>query len=327
MKLKRADILLKAIVLAGAMTAFSVGSWAAPGICANANTDTGTGGTGMGGTGIVAKGAGIGGTGMVAAAGSGQMQIAGSVVSSQGMVEAQSDGRSRLLTHGQPVCVGETIVTAHSGSVQIKLADGELVSVRPETQLKIEKFAFGGTKEDNVMLALLKGASRFITGKIGQKYPQNDLVRTPTVLIGVRGTDHEAMVILQGGSGRYPSGTYDKVNSGVTFIRTESGEVDIHPNQVGFAAKAADLPALLKDMPDFYNVNPSIRQEGEASGGGGKETETGKTGEPNGQSGDGQNGMGQPDSPAQSERPEPPAQSDPPELPALPEPPEPPEQP
>lgn len=326
MKLMRTDMLLKAIVMAGVLAASSVCALAAPGICTNANTDTGTGGTGMGGTGIVAKGAGIGGTGIIAAAGSGQMQLAGNVVFSQGMVEAQSNGRSRLLTQGQPVCVGETIVTAHSGSVQIKLADGEFISIRPEAQLKIEKFAFGGAKEDNVTLALLKGASRFITGKIGQKYPQNDLVRTPTVLIGVRGTDHEAMVILQSGSGAYPSGTYDKVNSGVTFI-SQSGEIDIHPNQVGFAAKAGDLPTLLRDMPDFYNVDPSIKQEGETSEGAGKGKETGEAGAPFGESQDKQNGMEQADTPAQSERPEPPLQADQPELPAIPEPPEPPEQP
>lgn len=320
-------------------------AWATPGgSCVYPNADaggTGTGGTGMGGTGIVAKGAGIGGTGISPEDG----KVAGNVILSQGTVEAQSNGRSRLLAQGEPVCVGETIATSQSGSVQIKMADDGLITVRPQTQLKIEKFVYGGTKQDNILLALLKGASRIITGQIGKRYPQNDLIRTPTVLVGVRGTDHEATVILPGNSGGYPSGTYDKVNSGVTFIRTERGEIDIRPNQVGFAANPGDMPVLLKEMPDFYSVNPNLKQPGGASEGVGKEKGPGETkqaekamdqsekgakplhpsetGTPPVETHDRQNGMERPESP-HPEQPEFPSQPERPEIPSLPEPPEPP---
>jgi len=101
-----------------------------------------------------------------------------------------------------------------------------------------------------------------VTGKIGKRFPQNDLVRTRTATIGVRGTDHEATVILLDDSRGYPSGTYDKVNTGVTFIRTERGEIDIHPNQVGLAVNIREMPTLLMDIPDFYATDLSMKDDG-----------------------------------------------------------------
>ena len=84
-------------------------------------------GTGMGGTGAVARGTGMGGTGVRSEDGKGEMQLAGNVMFTQGSVEAQRDGQTRMLAMGDPVCVGETLVTGQSGRVQIKMADEALV--------------------------------------------------------------------------------------------------------------------------------------------------------------------------------------------------------
>lgn len=328
---------LQAILLLGALVTSFGSVWAASSSCTYTASGSGIGGTGIsgtgaGGTGIVAKGTGIGGTGIRPGGEMGELQLAGNVIFSRGPVEAQSNGRSRLLAKGDAVCVGETIVTPQSGMVQIRMADDGLIGVRPQTQLKIEKFVYGGTNKDFSLLALLKGSSRFVTGKLGKLYPQNDLVRTPTATIGVRGTDHEATVILPGDSGGYPSGTYDKVNQGITFIRTDKGEIDIHPNQVGLAVDTGEMPILLKDMPDFYNVNPSIKEEGNPSEEGRKEEGLGdrkkvdpspehfgnrtesanppETGTPSSE---------HPSNPIGIERPESPAMPDFPESPSLPE--------
>lgn len=265
MKIQRIDLLLIKLVLLGAL-AFCGSVWAVSSSCIYPKSSTeidgsGTGGTGMGGTGVIAKGTGMGGTGVKPEVEMSEMQLAGNVIFSQGTIEAQSNGHSRLLAKGDPVCVGETIVTSQSGKLQIRMTDDGLIAVRPQTQLRIEKFAYSGTDKDTSLFALLKGASRFVTGKIGKLYPQNDLIRTATAIIGIRGTDHEATVILPGDSRGYPSGTYDKVNQGVTFIRTEKGEIDIHPNQAGLAANIGEMPALLKDIPDFYNTDPSMKEE------------------------------------------------------------------
>ncbi len=182
MKPQKIDLLLQRLALLGVLGTLCGSVWAASNECNYTAS-----GTGMGGTGIVAKSTGMGGTGISPG---GKMQIAGEVISSHGAVEAQSNGQKRLLAKGDPVCVGETIVTSQSGTLQIRMTDDGLVSVRPETQLKIDQFAYTGTSKDVSVFSLLKGAGRFVTGKLGKLYPQKDLLRTPTATIGVRGTDH-----------------------------------------------------------------------------------------------------------------------------------------
>lgn len=267
-------IYIWAIFLSGVLATSSV--WAAPGRCTYAASGSGIGGTGisgsgMGGTGMLAKGTGMGGTGMKPGIEIAELKVAGNIISSSGSVEAQNNGRTRLLAEGDSVCVGETIVTQQSGMVQIRMVDDGLIAIRPQTQLKIEKFAFNGTDQDSSLISLFKGSSRFVTGKLGKMYPQFDLIQTPNATIGVRGTDHMATVILPGNSAGYPAGTYDKVNQGITFIRTDKGEIDIHPNQVGVAASMNEAPALLNGIPDFYKDDASLKEKGD-------QPETEKTG-------------------------------------------------
>ena len=236
MKPLHINALLKTLILLGSL--FAVPAWAA---CAIGE------GTGMGGTGIVAEGTGMGGTGIVA----------GKVMFSHGNVVALNNGSSRLLAKGDPVCVGDTIQSAAAASAQLVMIDKEMIAVRPETKLRIDSYSYREKSDDNIALALLDGAARIISGKIGKHYPQNDLINTPNSTIGIRGTDHEAAVILPGQNAAFPAGTYDKVNSGVTFIKTDKGSIDIRPNQVGFSASQAKIPQILQTMPTFYN-NPSF---------------------------------------------------------------------
>ncbi len=270
MRFIRTETLHPVILCLGILAAPCGNALASAGTCTYAEPDAGIGGTGnsgtgMGGTGSIAKGTGIGGTGATPEPGTGGMRVAGNVINSQGNVEARSNGRSRLLTRNDAICVGETIVTGPSGTVQLRMADLAVISVLAQTQLKIEKYVFGGTRKDASQLALLKGSGRFITGAIGKVYPQNDLIQTPSGTIGVRGTDHEATVILPNEKADLPPGTYDKVNSGITFIRTQKGEVEIHPNEAGYAASPKESPVLLKTIPDFHRLNPSANSESSPS--------------------------------------------------------------
>lgn len=256
MKLKRLLVSLTALLAGMAISSGCV--WAASGNCSYAGSRADTGGTGMGGTGDVAQGTGIGGTGMSLGVFVNELHLAGNVTSSQGAVEAQSNGQSRFLSKGDPVCVGDTIMASPSGSVQIRMTDGGLVTIQPHAQLKIEKYVYQGTDRDSSLLVLLRGACHIVTGKIGKQHP-NDLIKTPNATIHAFEADHEPSVILPDEGGSYPSGTYDKVNSGTAFIRTEKGKIGIHFHQVGFAASNGELPVLLQEAPGFYNVNSSVK--------------------------------------------------------------------
>ncbi len=167
-------------------------------------------------------------------------------------------GGQRPASKGSPIDVGDTIATAPRATAQVKMADGAIMVVQPESRLTVVEFRYAG-KEDGTEKALYRlerGGFRSITGAIGHTHKGSYLIETPIAHIGIRGTDHETYYLpgqsaVKGEAAK--PGLYNKVNVGLTYIRTASGEVTVGPNQVGYAASAQDVPALLPAIPDFFN--------------------------------------------------------------------------
>jgi hypothetical protein len=136
--------------------------------------------------------------------------------------------------------------------------------VQPESRLTVAEFHYAGVEDGNekVRYRLEHGGFRAVTGAIGRAHKKNYLIETPIAHMGVRGTDHESYYFPAGapgnGDGMKP-GAFNKVNTGKTFIRTEAGEVEIEPNQVGYVASAADVPVILPGVPGFFNRSVAPR--------------------------------------------------------------------
>src|SRR5437899_10041460 len=144
---------------------------------------------------------------------------------------------------------GESIATGANGEVHLRMEDGGFIAVRPGTKMRIAKFRAQGDESDAVTIGLLEGSFRSITGWIARFGRNNYQVRTPTVTIGVRGTDHEPFHIPAGSRLGEP-GTYDKVNQGGTYLQTAQGRVDVAPGRAGFAGPPrADRPRVLASIP------------------------------------------------------------------------------
>lgn len=180
-------------------------------------------------------------------------------------------GSERIAKKGMDVNEGDTVATTDTASAQIRMVDGGIMAVRPDSRLKVETFIFNGKEDgqERSLILLLKGGFRAITGLIGKLNHSHYLIRTPTATIGIRGTDHEPMYIPQPSPGAAVigvPGTYDKVNLGAAFIKTDLGIIQINPNQVGFVAGADKIPQLLPKIPDFYKPdagkpNPSNKSD------------------------------------------------------------------
>lgn len=191
-------------------------------------------------------------------------------------------GATRALVKGAEVDEGDRIVTASGSSAQIRMVDGGFIAVRPNTNMAFDTYHYSG-KDDgtgNAILSLLQGGFRAITGIIGHTNKQNYLIRTQTATIGIRGTDHEPMVILPPAPGQAAigePGTYDKVNVGIAYIRTDAGSVDIQRNQVGFAPVSRAAPVILPGIPSFYKPTPAPAPQKTAAPatGGGQQAGTG----------------------------------------------------
>lgn len=103
------------------------------------------------------------------------------------------DGRTLALGKGTNVRVGDLISTG-KGRVQLRFADGAQMALQPDTDFKVEQFRFAekGEGDDSVLMNLVKGGMRTITGLIGRTNRTNYALKTPSATIGIRGTEFTA---------------------------------------------------------------------------------------------------------------------------------------
>ena len=173
-----------------------------------------------------------------------------------------ASGSERTPIKGDTIHSGDTIQTGPGAIAQIRMTDGGFIAVRADTKMRLDQYVFNGREDgkERKIVSLLAGGFRAITGLIGNRNKGNYRITTPSATIGIRGTDHEPVVIPAGSI--YPAGTYDRVYRGATIIETEKGKLIVNPNQVGFTPARGTAPILLPKLPDFYDTKSRV-PEGE----------------------------------------------------------------
>ena len=84
----------------------------------------------------------------------------------------------------------DTVVTGADGSAGITFVDNSLLSIGPNSVLQIERYAFNSTTHEGVFDATLsRGTLSVVSGKIAKQSPDAMKVRTPSSILGVRGTE------------------------------------------------------------------------------------------------------------------------------------------
>jgi hypothetical protein len=165
-------------------------------------------------------------------------------------------GESRPAVAGGPIAEGDSVATGADGEVLFKMVDSGAVALRPKTQMRFTEYKFESKPSDSSVINLVKGSVRALTGLIGKIHPEKAYIRTPAATVGIRGTDHETLVLLED-TPDGTAGTYDRVYDGSTYIEAENGQrVSVDPNQVGFspqdALKIAAQLGLLRGVPRFF---------------------------------------------------------------------------
>jgi hypothetical protein len=101
-----------------------------------------------------------------------------------------ANGAMRPAAAGDVVAPTERIVTGKDSGGSVILRDGTTLVVGPSSRLDLKEFSFDATTQDGGMVvSLLRGTLRMITGLIGKTHPDAVRVETQTVTIGIRGTD------------------------------------------------------------------------------------------------------------------------------------------
>jgi hypothetical protein len=182
-----------------------------------------------------------------------EQRVAGTVSLVEGDVRfLDAKLQARRPRQGDAIYEGEGVVTGSDGEVHLDMNDGGYIGVRPGTRLNIVNFKAEGGQDDSFVLGLVEGSFRAVTGWITRSSGRRAEVQTPTVTIGVRGTDYEPLVIPEG-SKAGDAGTYNRVNIGETEMRTAQGSVVVRPNQAGFVPhRGAGAPKLLDRIPPVF---------------------------------------------------------------------------
>ncbi len=116
---------------------------------------------------------------------------AGDVLLSVGPAWLEAGGQRTALARGQQVEVGHKLITREGGHIHVRMKDGGLVAVRPNSELEIQVFDYDPTnpKAGKVRYSLRQGIARSVTGAIGEANKEAFRFNTPVAAIGVRGTD------------------------------------------------------------------------------------------------------------------------------------------
>jgi hypothetical protein len=102
----------------------------------------------------------------------------------------KADGTVKVLTQKSTVDAGDTLVSEKDTYARVKFVDNSEITLRPNTQFKIENFSYDDAKpeKDNAIFSLIKGGLRSITGLLGKRNHDRFSLNTPTATIGIRGT-------------------------------------------------------------------------------------------------------------------------------------------
>ncbi len=115
---------------------------------------------------------------------------AGMIKTTKGSAAIERDGKKNPVQAGAAVLSSDRIVTGADGSVGITLRDETLLSVGPNSNVWLEKYAFDPTTHEGALDATVKrGTMAVISGKLSKQSPSAVQFRTPSSILGVRGTE------------------------------------------------------------------------------------------------------------------------------------------
>jgi hypothetical protein len=211
---------------------------------------------------------------------------AGQVTHLSGVLTAKrADGSAKLFSVRSGVQEGDTLTTEQDTYARIKFTDGSEVVMRPGSQLKVASYSFDEAKpaSDNVLLSMLKGGLRSVTGLIGKRNRDAVRLSTTTATIGIRGTHFGALMCQNdcGGivttTGRAPeNGLHLDVTDGAIVVKNQAGEQVVSSGQFGYVRGATTPPTIVPPQQGVPVTMPSsIAQNSGAGRGIGK----GKEGE------------------------------------------------
>lgn len=115
---------------------------------------------------------------------------AGTMKIVQGQAQVADARGERTLKPGDAIASADSISTGADSAASVVLRDGTTMVLGANSRVELKNFAYDSTtQEGNVLVSVLRGSMRMLTGLIGKTRPDSIKVTTPTSTIGILGTD------------------------------------------------------------------------------------------------------------------------------------------
>jgi hypothetical protein len=151
--------------------------------------------------------------------------VAGRIIMARGDVQAITEsGEIRKLKRRDSIFSHEVITTGNASRVQIRFIDNALLALKENSELNIKAYVYNevNEKDNQVLMELVVGGFRTLTGKIGKGNKEAYKVETPVASIGIRGTLYDVQI------------SFNKIYAGVwkggIALNTKQGSFDLGIN-------------------------------------------------------------------------------------------------
>ena len=114
----------------------------------------------------------------------------GQIKVSKGQVSVERNGQAMSGSVGTRLQPADVLKTGPDGSVGITMIDNSLLSAGPNSVLLLDHYEYDAiTDKGRFDAQLKKGSLSVVSGRIAKQSPEAMTVRTPSAILGVRGTE------------------------------------------------------------------------------------------------------------------------------------------
>jgi hypothetical protein len=156
----------------------------------------------------------------------------------------------RVLRLGDQVLQGDTISTGGASNLVLKFDDGEVTALTQNSRMTITAYQYEPTsRTGNMLLSLVRGGMRAVTGLLGRNSPDRVAYRAATTTIGIRGTD--VTIVTDG------TDTEVHVSDGTVEVTVGTQKVTLSAGQTAYIHNGA---VTLSPPPGFHSMDASVQE-------------------------------------------------------------------
>lgn len=114
----------------------------------------------------------------------------GQIKNSKGGVSIERSGQALRGETGTRVQTSDVVRTGGDGAVGITMTDNSLLSAGPNSVLILDRYDFDSTtNQGHFDASLRRGTLAVVSGRLAKQSPDAMTLRTPSAVLGVRGTE------------------------------------------------------------------------------------------------------------------------------------------